>query len=345
MLKCKIKGIKKFEIALGPFPRAFQIRGGEMKSQKLLSEAAPLVKKSEPETRKKFLKNLFYKEYTWAIVLLLPNLIGFLLFTLWPVLASFLLSFTEWDLLQPMKFVGIQNYINLFQDEIFIKVFGNTLYFTIVSVPIGIVISLLLAVALNQGLRGIKFYRAAYFLPVISSMVAVAVIWQWIYNPEYGVLNYFLSVFGIEGPSWLTSTKWAMPAVIVTSIWKNVGFNMLIFLAGLQAIPESYYEAADIDGATWLKKFRHITIPLLSPTTFFVSVMSVIGSFQVFDSVFLMTQGGPARSTSVMVHYIYENAFQFFKMGYASAMSYVLFFIIAIITLIQFWRQKKSQIY
>ncbi|WP_307847861.1 carbohydrate ABC transporter permease [Metabacillus bambusae] len=291
------------------------------------------------------MKKLFYKDSTWAIILLLPNILGFIMFTLWPVVASFFLSFTEWDLLQPIKFVGLKNYIDLFQDETFIKVFWNTIYFTVASVPLGIVFSLMLAIALNQGLRGIKFYRAAYFLPVISSMVAVAVIWQWIYNPEYGVLNFILSLVGIEGPSWLTSTTWAMPAVIITSIWKGVGFNMLLFLAGLQAIPEHYYEAADIDGATWFNKFWNITLPLLSPTTFFVTVMAVINSFQVFDSVYLMTQGGPARSTSVMVHYIYENAFQFFRMGYASAMSYVLFFVIAIITLIQFWRQKKDSIY
>ncbi|WP_060788485.1 carbohydrate ABC transporter permease [Geobacillus zalihae] len=178
-------------------------------------------------SKKSIILGLFRKDITWAIVLLFPNLLGFLLFTFWPIIASFLLSFTEWDLLQPIKFVGLQNYINLFHDETFKKVFWNTLYFTIVSVPVGIVLSLLLAVALNQGLRGIKFYRTAYFLPVISSMVAVAVIWQWIYNPEYGVLNYFLGLFGIEGPSWLTSTKWAMPAVIMTSVWKNLGFNML----------------------------------------------------------------------------------------------------------------------
>ncbi|MBO1514568.1 sugar ABC transporter permease [Metabacillus sp. BG109] len=304
-----------------------------------------MIPTNNPREKERSIKKLFYKDSTWAIILLLPNILGFIMFTLWPVVASFFLSFTEWDLLQPIKFVGLKNYIDLFQDETFIKVFWNTIYFTVASVPLGIVFSLMLAIALNQGLRGIKFYRAAYFLPVISSMVAVAVIWQWIYNPEYGVLNFILSLVGIEGPSWLTSTTWAMPAVIITSIWKGVGFNMLLFLAGLQAIPEHYYEAADIDGATWFNKFWNITLPLLSPTTFFVTVMAVINSFQVFDSVYLMTQGGPARSTSVMVHYIYENAFQFFRMGYASAMSYVLFFVIAIITLIQFWRQKKDSIY
>lgn len=284
---------------------------------------------------------MLYKDGTWAFLLLLPNIIGFFLFTLFPFVAAFFLSFTHWDLLTPIEWAGLSNYIELFRDDVFIKVFWNTIYFTAVSVPIGIVVSLFLAIALDQKIRGIKFYRAAYFLPVITSMVAVAVIWQWIYNPQYGLLNFLLGLVGIEGPSWLTSTTWAMPAIIITSIWKGLGFNMLIYLAGLQSIPESYYEAAQIDGARWFQRFWNITVPLLSPTTFFVTVMAVISSFQVFDSVYLMTQGGPARSTSVMVHYLYQNAFEFFKMGYASAMAYVLFFIILFVTLIQFWRQKK----
>lgn len=291
------------------------------------------------------IKKLLYSDAAWAALLLLPNFLGFLVFVLLPVIAAFLLSFTEWDIVSPIVWVGFGNYIELFKDEIFIKVFWNTIYFTIGTVPVGIVISLLLAVALDQKIWGIKFYRAAYFLPVISSMVAVAVVWQWIYNPEYGVLNFFLSLVGIKGPSWLSDAAWAMPAVMITSIWKGLGFNMLLFLAGLQGISNTYYEAADIDGASWFAKFRHITIPLLSPTTFFVVVMSIIGSFQVFDAVFLMTGGGPNRSTSVLVHYLYQNAFQYFRMGYASAIAYVLFFLVLFFTLIQLWRQKSWVVY
>ncbi|CAM4121767.1 carbohydrate ABC transporter permease [Lederbergia lenta] len=287
------------------------------------------------------LNTIFYKDGPWAFILLLPSLIGFLIFVLFPVVASFFLSFTSWDLLTPIQWIGFENYINLFNDETFKKVLWNTLYFTVVTVPVGIIISLFLAVALNQKIRFIKFYRAAYFLPVISSMVAVAVVWQWIYNPEYGLLNFILSLTGIQGPSWLSDTKWAMPAVMITSIWKGLGFNMLIFLAGIQGISESYYEAADIDGATWFKKFLYITVPLLRPTTFFVTVMAIIGSFQVFDAVFLMTGGGPARSTSVLVHYLYQNGFEYFRMGYASAMAYILFFLVLIFTFIQFTLQKK----
>ncbi|CAM4294602.1 sugar ABC transporter permease [Paenibacillus alkaliterrae] len=285
-------------------------------------------------------KKLFQKDGTWALLLLLPNLLGFLAFTLIPVFASFFLSFTSWDMLTPVKWIGLSNYAELMKDETFIKVFWNTIYFAGVSVPLGIVISLLLAVALDRiSLK--KFYRAAYFLPVVSSMVAIAVVWQFIYNPEYGIMNYVLSWFGIQGPDWLTSTVWAMPAVILTSVWKNLGFNMLIFLAGLQGISDDYYEAADLDGANTYQKFFCITVPLLSPTTFFVTVMSFIASFQVFDTIFLMTQGGPARSTSVIVHYLYEHGFKYFNMGYASAMAYVLFFMMFVITMIQFWRQRK----
>ncbi|MCZ8516431.1 sugar ABC transporter permease [Paenibacillus filicis] len=290
-------------------------------------------------------KRWIHKDGAWALLLLLPNILGFLAFTLIPVVASFLLSFTSWDMLSPIRWVGLDNYANLMKDETFIKVFWNTIYYAGVSVPVGIVISLLLAVALDQNISFKKFYRAAYFLPVVSSMVAVAVVWQFIYNPEYGLLNYGLSLLRIKGPDWLTSTVWAMPAVIITSVWKNLGFNMLIFLAGLQGISDSYYEAAELDGASGYQKFIYVTVPLLSPTTFFVTVMSFIGSFQVFDTVFLMTQGGPARSTSVIVHYLYENAFKYFNMGYASAMAYILFFMVLVITLIQLWRQKKWGVY
>lgn len=293
----------------------------------------------------KSVKALFYKDGMWAFVMLLPNLLGFLAFILLPVLATFVISFADWDLSENFSFIGLGNYQQLLMDEVFRKVFWNTLYFTAVSVPIGIALSLFLAILLNQKLRLIRFYRAAFFIPVISSMVAVAVIWQWIYNPQYGLLNYALSWLGIQGPTWLTSTKWAMIAIIITAIWKNLGFNMLIFLAGLQSIPETYYEASEIDGAKWYAKFRHITVPLLSPTTFFVTVMAIITSFQVFDTVYLMTQGGPARSTSVLVYYVYQNAFQYFEMGYASAVAYVLFFVVLLLTLLQFITQKKWVVY
>lgn len=288
---------------------------------------------------------LAYKDGFWAFLLLLPNLLGFLIFTLFPVVIAFFLSFTEYDMMSSPKWVGLGNYIALFNDATFKQVLFNTLYYSLFTVPIGAMLSLFLAIALDRKSKLVRFYRAVYFLPVISSMVAVAMVWQWIYNPEFGILNYLLSLIGVKGPSWLTDTMWAMPAIIVVNIWKGLGFNMLLFLSGLQGISNTYYEAADIEGAGWWTKFTKITFPLLSPTTFFVLVMSFISSFQVFDSVFLMTGGGPGRSTSVLVHYLYQNAFQYFKMGYASALAYVLFFIVFLITLVQLIFQKKWVIY
>lgn len=291
------------------------------------------------------IKKIIYLDGFWAFLLLLPNLLGFLIFTLFPVVAAFLLSFTEYDMMSPIKWIGLGNYFELLNDSTFKQVLINTLYYSVFTVPIGATISLFLAIALDRRTKLVKFYRAVYFLPVISSMVAVAMVWQWIYNPEFGLINYLLSLVGIKGPSWLTDTVWAMPAIIVVNIWKGLGFNMLLFLAGLQGISNSYYEAADIEGARWWTKFTRITLPLLSPTTFFVLVMSFISSFQVFDSVFLMTGGGPGRSTSVLVHYLYQNAFQYFRMGYASALAYVLFFLVFLVTLIQLAFQKKWVIY
>lgn len=286
-------------------------------------------------------RKLTSKDGFWAFIMLSPNIVLFSIFTVFPFFAALVLSFTKYDMMSPMKFVGIKNYVDLFHDATFIKVMWNTFYYSIVTVPCGIIISLFLAVALNQKIIGVKFYRTAYFLPVITSMVAVAMVWQWIYNPDFGLLNYILSLMHIKGPNWLSSEVWAMPAVMITNIWKGLGFNMLLFLAGLQGISDSYYEAADMEGAGWWTKFIKITIPLLSPTTFFVTVMAFISSFQVFDAVFLMTSGGPARSTSVIVHYLYQNAFQYFRFGYASAMAFVLFAIIFVLTAIQMYVQKK----
>ena len=214
-------------------------------------------------------KRLVYSDIFWAAVLLCPNLIGFLVFMLFPMVASFGLSFVKWDLLTPAQWYGLGNYRDLIADPTFRKVLWNTIYYTIGSVPIGIVISFFLALALNQKIPFVKAYRAVYFLPVITSMVAVGIVWQWIYNPEFGLVNYLLGLVGIQGPTWLSSVKWAMPAVILVSIWKGLGFNMVLFLAGLQGIPDVYYEAAEIDGASWLQKCGILLFPNF-PTTLFV---------------------------------------------------------------------------
>jgi multiple sugar transport system permease protein len=286
-------------------------------------------------------KRLLDRDSTWSFILLLPNIIVFLVFSLIPLIATFFISFNDWDLLTPMQWVGLANYKELFKDDIFLKSLWNTIYFTIGSVPIGIIISLFLAVAINQRIKGIKIFRTAFFLPVIASWVAVGLMWMWMYDKQFGLLNYFFDLIGIQGPPWLSSIKWAMPSIIITSIWKGLGFNMMLFLSGLQGIPESYYEAADIDGARWFGKFAHITIPCLSHTTLFVTIISIINSFQAFDLVYLMTFGGPARATSVLVFYLYQSAFRYFRMGYASAIAYIIFFMILIFSIIQFQLQKK----
>lgn len=282
------------------------------------------------------LKEMLYRDKIWVLILLFPNLLIFLIFTVFPVVATLGISFTSWDLLGSMEWIGIKNYVELFQDETFLKVTGNTFYFTAVSVPLCLIISFLMAVLLDSKIKFLKLWRAIYFLPVISSMVVVAIVWNWLYNPQFGLVNYFLSLIGIEGPAWLSDTTWAMPAVIITNIWKNMGYNMMLFLAGLQSISNNYYEAAELDGANFWQKTRYITLPMISFTTLFVVITSVIGSFQVFDLVMMMTDGGPARSTSVMVHYLYQNAFSYFKMGYACAQAVVLTLIVLVLTLLQF---------
>jgi multiple sugar transport system permease protein len=283
------------------------------------------------------LKKVFQKDGMWAVIFLFPNLACFLSFVLIPIIAAFVISFMSWDILSTPIFIGLQNYIRMFRDDpVFLQVLRNTLVFTFFSVILVVIISLLLAIILNMKFFGRKLFRTIIFLPVVASNVVVSVMWKWLLVPDFGFINYFFSWFGIRGPNWLTNQYWAMAAVIFVFIWKSAGYYMLIFLAGLQGIPSTYYEAVAIDGGNTLDKFRNITIPLLAPTTFFVSVMSIISSFQVFDIVMLMTEGGPGKSTSVMVHYLYQNAFRYFDMGYATSISYILFMLVLILTFLQF---------
>ncbi|GAA0178841.1 sugar ABC transporter permease [Clostridium sediminicola] len=274
-------------------------------------------------------------------VFLLPSLIGMIVFLIIPILASLGLSFMKWDLLSEIEWVGLENYIKIFQDETFYEAFRHTLTFIVGYLPSVLIISLFLAILLNSKIKALTLFRGIYFLPVISSWVAISIIWKWILNPEYGLMNYFLSLIGVTGPAWLSDPKWAMISVIITSVWKDIGFITVIYLAGLQDIPDMYYEAANIDGAGRVRKFFSITLPLLSKTTFFVLIISLINSFQVFDQIWIMTEGGPAGATSVLVEQIYKNAFRYYKMGYASALSWVLFGVIFIVTIIQNKVQKK----
>lgn len=272
---------------------------------------------------------------------LLPNLIGFILFTGIPIIYSFVLSFTEWNLITTPRFIGLANYKTLLKDEEFWLALKNTLRFIVGYLPLVMSISLGIALMLNKKIKMKTFFRGAYFLPVVTSWVAVSLIWKWLLNPVYGLVNYGLSLIGINGPAWLQDPKWAMAGIILTSVWKDIGFIMVLYLAGLQGISKSYYEAADIDGAGSFKKFWHITLPMLAPTTFFVFVISLINSFQVFDQILIMTNGGPVGATTVLVQQIYNNAFRYFKMGYAASISWVLFLLVFAVTYIQIKLQKR----
>ena len=231
-------------------------------------------------------------------------------------------------------------------DRRFWQSLGNTLYFVGVSVPLTIIVSLLLAVALNRPLRGLALYRAAFFMPVISGAVAVALVWRWMFNPTIGPINQALALFGISGPGWLSDKAWAMPAIIITDVWSNVGFYMIIFLAGLQGVPQSLYEAADIDGATNWHKFWNVTLPLISSTTFLNTILALIAAFQVFTLPFIMTEGGPAGATRVLVYYMYDRAFDTpFRMGYGSAIAWILFIILFALTAFQWYARRRWVVY
>lgn len=283
------------------------------------------------------------RETIAGFLFLLPNTLGFLIFTALAVAASAVLSLTQWDLLSPPEFVGLDNYVRLFtNDPLFRTVMWNTFYYTAVSVPASTIIALGLALLLNSGLRAIPLFRTMYFLPVITATVVVALVWRWFYNPDFGILNHVLWEIGVENPpNWLSSRKWAMPAIIILSVWKQVGYNMVIFLAGLQAIPQTLYEAASVDGAGPWQRFRNITLPLLTPTTFFVLVITIISSLQVFDAVLVLTDGGPANATRTMVYHIWEEAFVFLRMGYAAAVAWILFFVVFLVTLLQWKLQSR----
>jgi multiple sugar transport system permease protein len=277
---------------------------------------------------------------------LLPTIVGLVLFTAGAVVVSFVMSFSQWDIISPPLWVWADNYVQLWHSDLFWQVFWNTLYFVVLAVPFSVVFSLALALLVNTRLRGIMFFRTAYFLPVVSSMIAVALVWSWIFNGDYGLLNYLLrTLFGLRGPAWLDSTSWALPAMVIVTVWRGLGYSMVIFLAGLQNIPADLYHAATIDGAGAWRKFRHVTLPMLSPTTFFVLVITFINSFQVFEQTYVLTKGGPANATMTLSYYIYQNAFQFFQMGKAAALSYVLFALVFAVTLVQFRIQKRWVFY
>lgn len=278
----------------------------------------------------------------WVAFFMLPGLSGLLLFVVGPILASLVLTVYEWDLLTSPRYVGLDNFRRLVEDDQFWAALRHTLAFIAGYVPLVMVLALLVALALNTRLPGLAALRTAFFLPVVSSWVAVALLWSWLFNPRYGLVNYGLGKLGIAGPGWLFDKDWAMPAIVLTSVWKDLGFVMVLFLAGLQAIPRDVYEASSLDGAGAWQQLRSITLPLLAPTTFFVSVISIINSFQVFPQVWVMTEGGPAGATTVLVERIVKHAFSYGEMGYAAAISWVLFALVFVVTAVQLRLQRRG---
>jgi multiple sugar transport system permease protein len=278
----------------------------------------------------------------WIALFILPSLAGMLLFVIGPIAASAALTLYDWDLLTDREFAGLDNFRRLFGDEDVWAALRHTLTFICGYVPSVMVLALLLALTLNSKLKGIALLRTAFFLPVVSSWVAVALLWKWLFNPRYGLINYGLDQIGIEGPKWLFDKEWAMPAIIVTSVWKDLGFVAVLFLAGLQAIPHDVYEASSLDGAGSFQQLRSITVPLLRPTIFFVSIISIINSFQVFPQVWIMTEGGPAGATTVIVERVVKHAFSYGEMGYAATISWVLFALVLSVTVFQLWLQRRE---
>jgi multiple sugar transport system permease protein len=275
---------------------------------------------------------------------ILPNVIGFAAFTIFPILFTFYLSTQSWDLSKPPAFVGLQNFTALGKDELFWKALGNSFYYTFGAVPIGICLAFVLALLLNQKIRGVILFRTIYFLPQVTLVVASAIVWNWIYQPDFGLLNYMLGIIGIQGPRWIYSSAWAMPSVIIYCNWMGIAPSALILLAGLQGIPQELYEAAEIDGASEWGGLKYITLPLITPSLFFVVVTSLIGAMQTFSQFYILTQGGPNFATTPMVLYIFDLAFSWFRLGSASAVAIVLFIILLVITLIQ-WRVAKRWVY
>lgn len=276
------------------------------------------------------------REIGAAWVFIGPGLLHSIVFIIGMVVVSVTLSTLRWDLVSPPEFVGLANFQRIVADEMFWVVLKNTAIFVLLSVPTGLALSLGLALAANTKLRGVTFFRTAYFFPYIASMISVAIIFRWLYNSDYGLLNSFLGWFGINPVDWLGQCSTALPAVALLSVWKGLGWNMTLFLAGLQAIPSHLYEAAQMDGAGRWRQFRDITWPLLSPTTFFVGVTSILGSFSVFDAAYILTGGSISRCVTFYMVYTYNQGFQNFDMGYAAALAWVLFAIVGVITFIQF---------
>ena len=286
------------------------------------------------------------KSLTWykrwdPWLFLIPTILGLVFFRVGPIIGSFLISFTDWDILRDARFLGLENYKEMFLNSAFYQVLRNTLTFSFIYVFGVTVFGMLLALLLNQKLKGMKFFRSAFYTPVVTSAVAVGIIWSWILSPKYGILTIILTKLGIVSPYWLGDPSIALFTVAMIQVWKMSGYYMIIFLAGLQNIPESLREAAKIDGAGKLKSFLSITLPLLTPTTFFVLSISIIDSFKNFELIYAITRGGPQNSTNTLVYDVYLNAFVYYRMGYSSALAYILLAVVGLITAFNFYGKKR----
>ncbi|MBX2975595.1 MAG: sugar ABC transporter permease [Ignavibacteriaceae bacterium] len=285
-----------------------------------------------------------------ALLFLSPALLSIFVFFFIPVIAAFIISFTDFDIYSlgdysNITFIGFKNYIRLFNDELFWVSLKNTFLFVVMAGPLSIAVSLSAAILLNSKIVKLKsLFRLSYFIPVVTTLVAVAIVWRFIYHPKFGIINYVLGLIGISPIDWLGDPNWAMPAIVLMAVWKNFGYNMIIFLAGLQNIPTHLYEAAEIEGANSFQQFKSITLPMLAPTTLFVGLITMIGFFQLFAEPYIMTQGGPLNSTISIVHYMYQEGFRWWNMGYSASIAFILFFIIFIGTLIQFKLKKNHTI-
>ena len=275
-------------------------------------------------------------EQMWGYIFIFPNLIATVVFLFIPLIYSLYISLMEWNIIQDPVFIGLNNYtVKLVQDTQFVLALKNTLVYSVISIPLGLAVAVFVAYLLSGNLKGTTVFLSIVFLPVIMSTVAVSMIWKWLLNGDYGVVNYLLSLIGIKGPHWLGDERFAMGTIILISIWKNLGFNVVILIAAFKDVPSSFYESAALDGANERQKLVYISLPLIAPSVFFVSVMSIINSFQVFDLIYNLTMGGPNGSTTVLYYLVWQNAFRFFDMGYASALSWIVFVIIFAFTMIQ----------
>lgn len=288
--------------------------------------------------------SLSRREAMWAYILISPWLIGFVWLTAGPMITSAVFTFAEYDLLNPLRFIGLQNWRYMFtQDPLFWHSLRVTLTFSVVALPAGLVLGLALALLLNAKVPGLTIWRTVYYMPSVVSGVAVAVLWNQVFNPRFGIINWMLSWFGIKGPGWLQSPDWALPALIIMSLW-GVGGGMIIYLAGLQSIPTTLYEAATIDGASMWQRFSHITLPLITPVIFYNLVIGIIGTFQYFTNAFVMTNGGPANATLFYNLYLYNNTFRYQRLGYGSALAWLLLFMVLIMTGLVF-RSSSAWVY